>query len=361
MRWSVLLAIGLLLIPAGTAAPDHDDPGVEGKLHVHFTDEGPALNNAVPESAKLPAAPEAALCDTPLRWIAPFTQVPITDEVTWTQGLARDADMDPDVAPRLFWYLETVQPGGDEPMALPATELRLQATLRSGDTTDALGQGEALAHGQTVARPTAESVDGRHVYEMQVRMPWQVDNTTLPAEDGIHLDVRLDIPSGACDVAPVGWRAYSDSDNRPYLRYALFDPVRIDRLEPVVADGVRIVLHASSPWGRFDLADPAAPVLKGPTGEVELDDGTVLGDETLQAEWLWDSSTAVNGTYRIDAIVEDAARSTQATATAFFRIGGEPKDDPQPTQEPPKKKTPALPLAALLAGLALVTWRHRNH
>lgn len=356
IRWAVpvFACLALLAVPA-QATPVHGVQATDATLFVHFAGEDRLpMQPMVPQGYVLPDAPDLGEpeCGTSLSWTAVFTQVPVGDVVTWTQGLGRDTEFGV-AKPKLTWFVETVQPGGSDPLALPVADMRLRAELRTGDDPAAAGQGRLLAQGTIEATPSAVTVEGRSVHKFDLLLGW--NNQTVLAAEGLHMLIVLDMGHEDCRVAPPALRAYADAGHRPQVRVSVYDPVVIDLLEPrLEGDAWSIVWHASSPWGRHDLAQPEAPQVRGPAGEAPVPRLVSSGDgAALETVWAWDPAGGPNGTYRIDVALNNTAGTAAATANAIFQVGSTSRDEPAPAATPGKKSpAPALPLV-LGAALAL--------
>ncbi len=334
MRWLALL----LFIPLAMAGGVHEGPEpVTAQMFVHHLDAGAFLHPGAPGAAVLAPAPASVACEEPAVWEVPFTR-----------DLA-DAKADPlvrvaafsKVSPQLTWFMETVRPGTAEPM--PALPLPVNIT------------GELLSGGKVVARGMAASssdanVEARHVQVATWRLAWSDPATPAFSTEGVVLRITAAL-DGAC-AAPVGMRPYGDADHQSRLLWDIYEPVRLDLFETAwEEERLLIRVHASSPWGPLDLADPVAPRLTGPGGTQAPPMLDALDDTgAVAALWGWDASAAANGTYRID--VQTTNRDgQQADAFSTFRIGGDAP--PAPVQEAPVKQSPGLAAPALLGLLVL--------
>lgn len=364
------LVLAVLALQGAQAGGVHDGPEpTPTDMFIHFAGEDVLPADPVrPAGQSLPPAPESTLCEEPLRWIAASNRAPYAYDggaVTWAPGLLRDAVLAPERAPTLTWFLETVAPGTADPADIPATQVVVEATLRLGDTPATLGKGAVLADGSTepvllhsLGGATDAGVEGRHVYAFELRLDWQAD-AVVPAQDGFHIEIVARQDVDGCEGAPAGVRAYSGPGTRPTLAWDVFDPVRIDLLEARPrAQGTDVVLHASSPWGVFDVLLGDAS-LRGPAGDAALPEPQGLDVPGLGLGWALDDGTLGNGTYRIDADVRNIQDSATAQASAVFRIGdtSAPAPPAGPT-EAPGKDTP-VPPGLVVAALAWALLRRR--
>lgn len=327
------LAIVLLLASTAAASPGHTVPE-ETSLFVHWTPDGPAMHPSLPEASSLPAAWIGEPCATHT-WTVPFTQRDPDQGLQDVPELARTVSLAAAPA-RVAWYLEQVTPDGD-PLDAPWPALHVRAQL--------LSPSGPVAAGAVTTTPTAVTTD-RNVALITMDLSWSVEE--LPT-DGLSLQIVATLDNG-CTLPSI--RAYGDGALASQVRFGVYEPIRIDRIEPIIADDVQFVVHASSPWGREDIVG-LEPTVRSPDGNVATQLLNAVDEAGLVQTFGIDVTR--NGTYRIDVIATSTSGSNDERGVVF-QVGDDRPTPLPTTDERPAEATP-MPVAWAIMGLVLAARR----
>jgi hypothetical protein len=287
------------------------------------------------------------------------------------RGLSFDVNLDPNVAPVVYWYITTFS--GEPPSAttqgnnvdpiLPNIVAR--ATVRTGEKItlgdEGYNDGEIIAQGATqpttlVAGQAAIGPDGQENTQVTrtnqgpgkatiygFAIPLKYTSTTIPKDKGysVRIDLFMSLPN--CDMSssdayimPNVVQTHTDKDHRPHMELAVMNAIRIEYMHPqFVGDDMVIHTSENSPWGNYDVDETTGGInlaITGPNGPVqgvyraavvqryhEHDHHTQAVDVTFV--WPYKQLNAQDGSYTISLDVKNDQGDAKASGVALFQIG----------------------------------------
>lgn len=279
------------------------------------------------------------------------------------RGIAADVEIDADVQPVSYLYIDVRDFTGQDEASNVLPELTVRFTMRTGDQPgrdadydggDLIMHGEktatVCADGATAPAPAEEActqaLDGLHDVLLpdadgivEFAIPMEVAMDTIPKEDAFNVRIdwwQEDAAGAVCgeDQCAEGYlRLAADQDHLPRLEMNVLNPVYIDFIHPQVAAGT-LLIHAgvNSPWGTYDVdADSINLTIDGPSRPVDVQrvvaqNQHVHGFHHKAAEitylWKFRQEEAATGDYTITLEVPNAAGTATATGQAGFTIEG---------------------------------------
>lgn len=289
-------------------------------------------------------------------------------------------DIRPDLtAPfRLHWFLRTdapsnalspVAPGASVILPNMAVGAWMRTSELIGVGNDGYKAGKLLAQGETVGNLGGEQLtstaspggsiiwhdvvdaQGVHqsVYEFILEMAWEPD-ALIPKEQGFGLQVAAYLKSEACDdpanagITPSLVAPYAGGKLQPRLELAIFDPLRIQLLQPIVV-GDLLVIRAtvSSALGAYDVNEAVTDErglvggismsVEGPSQASSLQRGEVYMGHAYNTwghhhdpvdiwyTWNLTEDAASDGAYTVRMAATNDQATATATSTAMFTLG----------------------------------------
>ncbi|MEA3142812.1 MAG: hypothetical protein QOG31_136 [Thermoplasmata archaeon] len=288
------------------------------------------------------------------------------------RGLSFDVNLDPAVAPVVYWYITTFtgQPPGSTTQGNNADpvipNVVARATIRTGEKItlgdEGYNDGEIIAQGQTepttlVAGQKAVTAGGQDNPQVTLTpqgtgkatiygfaIPLKYASTTIPKDKGYSVRVDLFMSLPTCDMSssdayimPNVVQTHTDPQHRPHAELAVMNAVRIEYMHPqFVGDDMVIHTSENSPWGNYDVDETAGGInleILGPNGQAvtgvyraavvqryhEHDHHTQAVDVTFV--WPYKQLNAQDGAYTISLEVKNDQGTQAAKGVALFQIG----------------------------------------
>jgi hypothetical protein len=285
------------------------------------------------------------------------------------RGLSFDVNLDPAVAPTVYWYITTFS--GQPPSSTQGKSVDpivpnivARATIRTGEKItlgdEGYNDGQVIAQGQTapttlVAGQAALTQSGAEnpqvtrtpqgsglptIYGFAI--PLTYSSTTIPKDKGYSVRIDLFLDNPECDISqdkyvmPNVVQTHTDPQHRPHMELAVMNAVRIEYMHPqFVGDDMVIHTSENSPWGNYDVDETQGGInlaIEGPNGPVtgvyraavvqryhEHDHHTQAVDVTFV--WPYKQLNAQDGAYTISLEVKNDQGSQKASGVAQFQIG----------------------------------------